>query len=190
MDFLIILIDLVVIALGIVDVRFGFICRREQHQNKMNAQIYVGDGKIVWIFGLISWVAGILEMILLLVSFNELAFYIWLLICIMAQWGMTAFLWQHYCYSAVYLYGKKIYFFDKRRKRNIGLENKVGIKAALGNTVYAFFDENDNKYSKWNKKSFADWYKCSENRYYNSDRNNYLFNVYNWSDLHLCICKS
>ena len=145
MDFLIILIDLVVIALGIVDVRFGFICRREQHQNKMNAQIYVGDGKIVWIFGLISWVAGILEMILLLVSFNELAFYIWLLICIMAQWGMTAFLWQHYCYSAVYLYGKKIYFFDKRRKRNIGLENKVGIKAALGNTVYAFFDENDNK---------------------------------------------
>ena len=119
MDFLIILIDLVVIALGIVDVRFGFICRREQHQNKMNAQIYVGDGKIVWIFGLISWVAGILEMILLLVSFNELAFYIWLLICIMAQWGMTAFLWQHYCYSAVYLYGKKIYFFDKRRKRNI-----------------------------------------------------------------------
>ena len=66
MDFLIILIDLVVIALGIVDVRFGFICRREQHQNKMNAQIYVGDGKIVWIFGLISWVAGILEMILLL----------------------------------------------------------------------------------------------------------------------------
>lgn len=40
------------------------------------------------------------------------------------------------------------------------------------------------------KKSFADWYKCSENRYYNSDRNNYLFNVYNWSDLHLCICKS
>ena len=45
MDFLIILIDLVVIALGIVDVRFGFICRREQHQNKMNAQIYVGDGK-------------------------------------------------------------------------------------------------------------------------------------------------
>ena len=75
MDFLIILIDLVVIALGIVDVRFGFICRREQHQNKMNAQIYVGDGKIVWIFGLISWVAGILEMILLLVSFNELAFY-------------------------------------------------------------------------------------------------------------------
>ena len=50
-----------------------------------------------------------------------------------------------YCYSAVYLYGKKIYFFDKRRKRNIGLENKVGIKAALGNTVYAFFDENDNK---------------------------------------------
>ena len=95
MDFFIILIDLVVIALGIVDVRFGFICRREQHQNKMNAQIYVGDGKIVWIFGLISWVAGILEMILLLVSFNELAFYIWLLICIMAQWGMTAFLWQH-----------------------------------------------------------------------------------------------
>ena len=85
------------------------------------------------------------SMILLLVSFNELAFYIWLLICIMAQWGMTAFLWQHYCYSAVYLYGKKIYFFDKRRKRNIGLENKVGIKAALGNTVYAFFDENDNK---------------------------------------------
>ena len=54
MDFLIIIIDLVVIALGIVDVRFGFICRREQHQNKMNAQIYVGDGKIVWIFGLIS----------------------------------------------------------------------------------------------------------------------------------------
>ena len=38
MDFFIILIDLVVIALGIVDVRFGFICRREQHQNKMNGQ--------------------------------------------------------------------------------------------------------------------------------------------------------
>ena len=47
MDFLIILIDLVVIALGIVDVRFGFICRREQHQNKMNAQIYVQGNRMV-----------------------------------------------------------------------------------------------------------------------------------------------
>ena len=58
MDFFIILIDLVVIALGIVDVRFGFICRREQHQNKMNAQIYVGDGKIVWIFWLTDYETG------------------------------------------------------------------------------------------------------------------------------------
>ena len=40
-------------------------------------RIYVGDGKIVWIFGLISWVAGILEMILLLISFNELALFIY-----------------------------------------------------------------------------------------------------------------
>ena len=111
MDFLIILIDLVVIALGIVDVRFGFICRREQHQNKKNAQIYVGDGKIVWIFGLISWVAGILEMILLLVSFNELAFYIWLLICIMAQWGddgisMAALL----LFGSVFIWEKDLFF--------------------------------------------------------------------------------
>ena len=55
MTFLLILIILFYIVFGIVDVRFGFICRREQHQNKMNAQSYVGDGKIVWIFVLISW---------------------------------------------------------------------------------------------------------------------------------------
>ena len=48
MDFLIILIDLVVIALGIVDVRFGFICRREQHQNNMDFWAYQLGG---WNFG-------------------------------------------------------------------------------------------------------------------------------------------
>lgn len=47
-------------------------------------------------------------------------------------------------FGSVFIWEKDL-FFDKRRKRNIGLENKVGIKAALGNTVYAFFDENDNK---------------------------------------------
>lgn len=113
MDFFIILIDLVVIALGIVDVRFGFICRREQHQNKMNAQIYVGDGKIVWIFGLISWVAGILEMILLLVSFNELAFYIWLLICIMAQWGIRHFYGSTIVIRQCIYMGKRFIFLTK-----------------------------------------------------------------------------
>lgn len=41
--------------------------------------------------------------------------------------------------------GKRFIFLTKEESWNIGLENKVGIKAALGNTVYAFFDENDNK---------------------------------------------
>lgn len=51
-------------------------------------------------------------------------------------------------FGSVFIW-EKIYFFDKRRKRNIGLENKVGIKAALGNTVYAFLTKMIISYSKF-----------------------------------------
>ena len=51
MTFLLILIILFYIVFGIVDIRFGFLCKKEQRKNKTIAQIYVGTKKIVWIFG-------------------------------------------------------------------------------------------------------------------------------------------
>ena len=53
MTFLLILIILFYIVFGIVDVRFGFLCKKEQRKNKTIAQIYVGTKKIVWILGTI-----------------------------------------------------------------------------------------------------------------------------------------
>ena len=40
MTFLLILIILFYIVFGIVDVRFGFLCKKEQRKNKTIAQIY------------------------------------------------------------------------------------------------------------------------------------------------------
>lgn len=75
MTFLLILIILFYIVFGIVDVRFGFLCKKEQRKNKTIAQIYVGTKKIVWILGTIFFLIGILEVLLLLFSFNIVPLY-------------------------------------------------------------------------------------------------------------------
>ena len=76
MTFLLILIILFYIVFGIVDVRFGFLCKKEQRKNKTIAQIYVGTKKIVWILGTIFFLIGILEVLLLLFSFNIVPLYV------------------------------------------------------------------------------------------------------------------
>lgn len=144
MTFLLILIILFYIMFGIVDVRFGFLCKKEQRKNKTIAQIYVGTKKIVWILGTIFFLIGILEVLLLLFSFNIVPLYVFLVMCIAVQWGFATFLWNYFCYSAVFMNGEKIYFYHKRKKQEISLENIAEIKAALGNVAYTFFDENNN----------------------------------------------
>lgn len=67
-----------------------------------------------------------------------------LVMCIAVQWGFATFLWNYFCYSAVFMNGEKIYFYHKRKKQEISLENIAEIKAALGNVAYTFFDENNN----------------------------------------------
>ena len=146
MTFLLILIILFYIVFGIVDVRFGFLCKKEQRKNKTIAQIYVGTKKIVWIFGTIFFLIGILEVLLLLFSFNIVPLYVFLVMCIAVQWGFATFLWNYFCYSAVFMNEEKIYFYHKRKKQEISLENIAEIKAALGNVAYTFFDENNNMY--------------------------------------------
>ena len=64
--------------------------------------------------------------------------------CIAVQWGFATFLWNYFCYSAVFMNEEKIYFYHKRKKQEISLENIAEIKAALGNVAYTFFDENNN----------------------------------------------
>ena len=144
MTFLLILIILFYIVFGIVDVRFGFLCKKEQRKNKTIAQIYVGTKKIVWILGTIFFLIGILEVPLLLFSFNIVPLYVFLVMCIAVQWGFATFLWNYFCYSAVFMNEEKIYFYHKRKKQEISLENIAEIKAALGNVAYTFFDENNN----------------------------------------------
>lgn len=144
MTFLLILIILFYIVFGIVDVRFGFLCKKEQRKNKTIAQIYVGTKKIVWILGTIFFLIGILEVLLLLFSFNIVPLYVFLVMCIAVQWGFATFLWNYFCYSAVFMNGEKIYFYHKRKKQEISLENIAEIKAAFGNVAYTFFDENNN----------------------------------------------
>lgn len=46
-------------------------------------------------------------------------------------------------FSSVYEW-ENIYFYHKRKKQEISLENIAEIKAALGNVAYTFFDENNN----------------------------------------------
>ena len=123
MTFLLILIILFYIVFGIVDVRFGFLCKKEQRKNKTIAQIYVGTKKIVWILGTIFFLIGILEVLLLLFSFNIVPLYVFLVMCIAVQWGFATFLWNYFCYSAVFMNEEKIYFYHKRKKQEISLEN-------------------------------------------------------------------
>ena len=71
MTFLLILIILFYIVFGIVDVRFGFLCKKEQRKNKTIAQIYVGTKKIVWILGTIFFLIGIFSLLTIKSKFQE-----------------------------------------------------------------------------------------------------------------------
>ena len=93
---------------------------------------------------LFFFLIGILEVLLLLFSFNIVPLYVFLVMCIAVQWGFATFLWNYFCYSAVFMNEEKIYFYHKRKKQEISLENIAEIKAALGNVAYTFFDENNN----------------------------------------------
>ena len=117
MTFLLILIILFYIVFGIVDVRFGFLCKKEQRKNKTIAQIYVGTKKIVWILGAIFFLIGILEVLLLLFSFNIVPLYVFLVMCIAVQWGFATFLWNYFCYSAVFMNEKKFIFIIREKSR-------------------------------------------------------------------------
>lgn len=139
-----IFILLLFIVLGIAAVRFSIKCKIEQKNNKSNAQIYVGNGTFVWILGIIFFAVGAVEIVLMMFCYKEMALYIFLLLCILVEWGVAVFLWKQFCYSSVFLYDDSIYFYEKRKIKSIKIDEIADIKMALGNVACAIFDEDNN----------------------------------------------
>ena len=156
MRFFFILIILSFIVIGVINLRFAFQCRKEQNRNKTNALFYVGDGKSVWIFGIISYFIGALEVIFLLFCLETGLFFAFLSVCVIVQWGLATFFWNHFSYSAVFICEGKIYFYTKKIKRSISVDQIADIKVSPGNVAYAFFNaENEILFEIQRKKENA-----------------------------------
>ena len=146
-DFMMALVNIFILLLfivvGSVAVRFSIKCKTEQKNNKLKAQIYVGNGIFVWIFGIIFFTVGAVGIVLMILCYKEMALYIFLLLCILVEWGVAAFLWKQFCCSAVFLYDDSIYFYEKRKINSIKIDKIADIKMALGNVACAIFDEDN-----------------------------------------------
>ena len=53
MKYFLIILIILAFVIGIFDLKFMLKCKKEQKNNKEGAFIYVGDKKIIWIFGVL-----------------------------------------------------------------------------------------------------------------------------------------
>lgn len=74
-----------------------------------------------------------------MLCYKEMALYIFLLLCILAEWRVAVFLWKQFCCSAVFLYDDSIYFYEKRKINSIKIDKIADIKMALGKGMRTFF---------------------------------------------------
>ena len=66
MKYFLIILIILAFVIGIFDLKFMLECKKEQKNNKAEAFIYVGDKKIIWIFGILFYIISVLEWVILL----------------------------------------------------------------------------------------------------------------------------
>ena len=132
-------------CIEIMDLKSAFKCKREQDNNEAGAFIYVGDKKIVWILGMLSYLISILEWLILLFTTNSVPLFLSLLCCCIVQLGLAAFLWKHFTYSAIFIKENEVFFYDKRKRKNILIEQIAGVSAMPGNAAYLFLDKDNER---------------------------------------------
>ena len=103
----IIILIILAFVIGIFDFKFTLECKKEQKNNKAGAFIYVGDKKIIWIFGILFYIISVLEWAILSFSIEIASLFLFLFFYCMFQLGFATFLCQHFTYSAVFIKEKR-----------------------------------------------------------------------------------
>lgn len=141
MKYILIILIIIAFVIGIFDLKFMLECKKEQKNNKAEAFIYVGDKKIIWIFGILFYIISVLEWVILLFSIEVASLFLFLFCCCMVQLGFATFLCQHFTYSAVFIKKNEVFYYAERKLKNIPIGQINGVSAMPGNVAYLFFNE-------------------------------------------------
>lgn len=141
MKYFLIILIILAFVIGIFDLKFMLECKKEQKNNKAEAFIYVGDKKIIWIFGILFYIISVLEWVILLFSIEVASLFLFLFCCCMVQLGFATFLCQHFTYSAVFIKKNEVFYYAERKLKNIPIGKITGVSAMPGNVAYLFFNE-------------------------------------------------
>jgi len=141
MKYILIILIIIAFVIGIFDLKFMLECKKEQKNNKAEAFIYVGDKKIIWIFGILFYIISVLEWVILLFSIEVASLFLFLFCCCMVQLGFATFLCQHFTYSAVFIKKNEVFYYAERKLKNIPIGQITGVSAMPGNVAYLFFNE-------------------------------------------------
>lgn len=141
MKYFLIILIILAFVIGIFDLKFMLKCKKEQKNNKEGAFIYVGDKKIIWIFGVLFYIISVLEWVILLFSIEVASLFLFLFCCCMVQLGFATFLCQHFTYSAVFIKKNEVFYYAERKLKNIPIGQITGGSAMPGNVAYLFFNE-------------------------------------------------
>ena len=115
MKYFLIILIILAFVIGIFDLKFMLKCKKEQKNNKEGAFIYVGDKKIIWIFGVLFYIISVLEWVILLFSIEVASLFLFLFCCCMVQLGFATFLCQHFTYSAVFIKKNEVFYYAERK---------------------------------------------------------------------------
>ena len=97
MKYFLIILIILAFVIGIFDLKFMLECKKEQN-NKAGAFIYVGDKKIIWIFGILFYIISVLEWVILLFSIEVASLFLFLFA---AVWFNLVL--QHFCVSILHI---------------------------------------------------------------------------------------
>ena len=99
MKYFLIILIIIAFVIGIFDLKFMLECKKEQKNNKAEAFIYVGDKKIIWIFGILFYIISVLKWVILLFSNKGANHYFCFFFA--AVWFNLVL--QHFCVSILHI---------------------------------------------------------------------------------------
>jgi hypothetical protein len=113
--------------------------------NRANAEIYVGDGLVMWGLATVIYFAGMLDLIFLMLSIGYLPLFVFFLIILIILLWESVFGWKHFVYTAVFVCDNEICFYKDGNKQSISCEQIMKVAPWQGNIAYTFLEENDEK---------------------------------------------
>ena len=152
MKYILIILIIIAFVIGIFDLKFMLECKKEQKNNKAEAFIYVGDKKIIWIFGILFYIISVLEWVILLFSLEIASLFLFLFCCCMVQLGFATFLCQHFTYSAVFIKKNEVFYYAERKLKNKNLDFIVANDITSSDTGFGSEDNKVVILSKNNEK--------------------------------------